>query len=413
MAEFGGYDMPLWYPAGARSEHLAVLTGCGVFDTSHMSVISLTGPDILELLQWCFSRDLDRCVYNNRYPLTPGRCTYGVFLNEAGGLVDDVILFQLDVDLYLAVVNAGMGAHTTNHILNYIDTCEGSCKVIVSDLSDRIGKIDIQGPLAGRVMREVIQDPYNVFADMPYFSFKGSFYENSGSTGKVLLRDGTPVLLSRSGYTGEFGFEVFINPENLVDAWTMILEAGERYGITTCGLASRDSLRAGAVMPLSHQDNGNWRYLGNPWSVALPYNEDGTSFTKVFLGSKALASSPPSYYTYPFVGYDPRKVIADGSPPLVIDGTGKVIGIVLTCATEIGIDRRDGSIFSVSSPNKPDDFAPRGLSCGFIKVNRELADGTTVTLKDAKRSIPVVVTDDIRPARTARLPLAVMMDVRT
>ena len=409
MAVFGGYDMPLWYAAGAKAEHLAVLSGCGMFDTSHMAVLRLTGPDIHEFLQWCFSRDIDLCVGKKKAPLSPGRAVYGIFLNEAGGVVDDVILFQTEPDVYLAVVNAGMGAHSTHHVLNYIDTCEGSCNVLVSDLTDKVGKIDVQGPLSGRVLGDVLADANRVLDGMVYFSFKGSLFGASGPTGEVLLRDGTPVLLSRSGYTGEFGFELFVDPSRLVDVWEAVYEAGKRYGLLPCGLAARDSLRTGALMPLSHQDNGNWRYLGNPWSVALPYTDDGTGFTKDFLGRRALENLPPSYYTLPFVGFDMRKIVPAIAPPVVLDSVGEVVGIVLTCVTDMGIDRIGNIIYSVTSPDKPLDFTPRGLSCGFVKVNRKLSVGERVILRGAKREISVEIADDIRPARTARKPIREML----
>ena len=89
MVGFGGWDMPLWYPSGARSEHMAVITDAGLFDTSHMAVVLITGPGALELLQRCFTKDLIACVGRNNGPLGPGRCVYGAYLNERGELIDD------------------------------------------------------------------------------------------------------------------------------------------------------------------------------------------------------------------------------------------------------------------------------------------------------------------------------------
>ncbi len=409
MATFGGYEMPLWYPAGMREEHLGVLTRCGMFDTTHMSVLRLTGDDIYKLLQWVFTRDLDHCVGRECAPLTPGRATYGVFLNEAGSLVDDVIVVQLDTDDYLAVVNAGMGEEAAHHILNYIDTCEGSCKVLVSDLSDRVGKIDIQGPLSAQVLKGVLENPGAVFGGMKYYGFKGSLWSDNPKTGMVRLKNGVPILLSKSGYTGEFGFEVFMEPDHLVETWEMLLKAGEPYGILPCGLAARDSLRTGAVLPLSHQDNGNWRYINNPWPLALPYTAGRTSFTKDFLGKQALVCTPPSSWTFPFVGFDVRKVAFTDSPPVVVNGSGKVIGIVLTCVTDVGIGWHEGRIYSVSSPDKPEGVTPKGLSCGFVKVTCPLSLGDRLTLRDRKRGIPVMIVNEIRPDRTARYWIETML----
>ena len=109
MAIFGAYDMPLWYPSGAKEEHLVVLTRAGIFDTSHMSVVTVKGSGARDLLQVCFSKNLAACVGKDQKPLTPGRSVYGVFLNEAGEVIDDAIVFQIDDALFMVVVNAGMG----------------------------------------------------------------------------------------------------------------------------------------------------------------------------------------------------------------------------------------------------------------------------------------------------------------
>jgi aminomethyltransferase len=217
------------------------------------------------------------------------------------------------------------------------------------------------------------------------------------------------VLLSRSGYTGEFGFELFLPPERLVEAWEMLLAAGEPYGALPCGLAARDSLRTGAVLPLSHQDNGNWRYINNPWPMALPFNDDRSGFTKDFLGRNALVCTPPSSWTCPYVGFDVRKVGSGESPAVVVNGNGKVIGIVLTCVTDVAVGWHEGRIYSITSPDRPAGFIPKGLSCGFVKVHVPLSAGDRLVLKDRKREIPVMVVNDIRPDRTARIPVSTML----
>ncbi len=115
MASFGGYDMPLWY-GSAKNEHLAVLTSAGLFDTSHMAVVAVKGSDSFELLQYCFTNDLTACVGSRKKPLSPGRCVYGAFLTEQGTVVDDTIIFELEKNNYLAVVNAGMGGRVAQHL---------------------------------------------------------------------------------------------------------------------------------------------------------------------------------------------------------------------------------------------------------------------------------------------------------
>jgi aminomethyltransferase len=176
--------------------------------------------------------------------------------------------------------------------------------------------------------------------------------------------------------------------------------------VIACGLASRDSLRAGAVLPLSHQDIGHWPCIRNPWPFALPFTPDGNGFTKKFLGSEALGKATDAQYTLTFVGHDLRKVDAHGAKVYV---DGKEIGTVLTCATDMAIGRHEGKIYSIASPDKPAGFTAKGLSCGFIKVEPKLAPGTAVEIKDGKRAIQVLIETDVRPDRTARKALKSFM----
>ena len=404
MALFGGYEMPLWYPSGAKREHLTVLTGAGMFDTSHMAVIVVEGAGAPDLLQLCFTKDLDACIGKEKTPLVPGRCTYGAFLDDLGHVRDDAIVSQVAPGMYMIVVNAGMGEHIARHLKDRA----GGADVDIHDLTDGVGKMDIQGPLSARILSKILRNPEGVFDRMVYFSFKGFFDDASPLADAVRLSDGTPVMLSRTGYTGEFGFELFINPDHIKRVWNTALEEGKEFGITVCGLAARDSLRAGALLPLSHQDIGPWPFINNPWGIALPFTDDRTGFTKKFIGDEALAKTGYLEYTYPFVGFDPRKV-SPGVSTVVIDSDGTEIGTVLTCVTDMAIDRVGDIIYSITSPGRPAGFNPRGLSCGFVKVIKKLACGDTLNLKDSRRSIQVLITDDIRPDRTAHRAIKNML----
>ena len=397
MAAFGGYDMPLWY-SSAKNEHLAVLQTAGIFDTSHMAVVRAEGPGAFDLLQATFTNDLAGCIGPSRKPLVPGRAVYGAFLNKHGHVVDDSIIFMMSASCYLAVVNAGMGPAVTQHLQAQASGRETA----VTDLSGSFGKIDVQGPQAANIMAAVLADPVAAFEKLPYFAFKGCFSERMPAAGEIRLRDGHPVLLSRTGYTGEFGFEVFTPAEALVTIWESILAAGEAAGALPCGLAARDSLRGGAVLPLSHQDIGDWPFSNHPWPFALPYNEGGHGFRKTFVGDQALLAAGDAPHTLPFVGRDLRKVTL---PARVLDDTGREVGDVLTCVTDMGIGRAGDRIYSVASPDAPEGFTAKGLSCGFVRVDRALAVGTALELKDQRRRIPVWIVDDIRPDRTARRPL--------
>jgi len=401
MAQFGEYDMPPWYPTGAKSEHLSVLTNAGIFDTSHMAVVMVSGSDSLDLLQHCFSNNMDACIGKQQNPLTSGKCVYGVFLKDNAEVIDDAIVFQIDEASYMVVVNAGMGGAISTHLSALTDRRN----VGIIDLTDKVGKLDVQGPLAAKILIKVLKNPKVVFDKLPYFSFKGHFDPNSSAAKTVLLSDGTPILLSRTGYTGEFGFEIFVEPDHFIRTWDMLIEAGKEFGLTACGLAARDSLRAGAVLPLSHQDIGSWPFLHNPWPFALAYNADYIGFTKQFIGSESLLKTDYGEYTLPFAGYDLRKV-STHDPAIVTDDAGNQIGKVLTCATDMAIGRHQDRIYSIVSPDKPENFNPRGLCCGFVKTTVRLSPGQTATLSDNRRKIKVEIVNDIRPNRTARLALS-------
>jgi aminomethyltransferase len=242
---------------------------------------------------------------------------------------------------------------------------------------------------------------------MIYFSFKGDIDVSNGKG--VELVNGGKILLSRTGYTGEFGFELFFSPENLATIWRMMLDIGKEHNLIACGLAARDSLRAGAVLPLSHQDIGTWPYINHPWPFALPFDDDEKGFTKSFLGDEALKDSKKAEYTYPFVGYDLRKVACCRQGG-VEDAQENIVGHVLTCVSDMGIGRHEDIVYSLASPYKPAGFSPKGLSCGFIRVSRPFQIGETVTLKDDRRAIAVQIVKDIRPDRTARRPMKKMLD---
>jgi aminomethyltransferase len=398
MVEFGDYIMPVWY-GSAKDEHMAVIARAGLFDTSHMAAVRVHGPDAFALLQWCFTRNLESCVGKDNGPITPGKCVYGAFLTEHGESIDDSIVYKIADEEYLVVVNASMGGPIAAHL----EAHKKNLRVRLTDMTDNWGKIDIQGPAAVKIMQKVLQRPDAVFDKLTYFSFKGHFDRTSAFAGDARFLDGTPLLLSRSGYTGEVGFEIFVEREHNLKIWELLMEAGRDLGLTACGLAARDSLRTGAVLPLSHQDIGHWTYIHHPWPFALPFNESGERFTKAFLGSAALEKATDAPRTLTFVGNDLRKI--DAHEAVVRDSAGHAIGQVLTCATDMAIGRHGGRIYSVASPNKPADLQIKGLSCGFIKVTANLAPGTVVELKDARRAIQVVIETDVRPDRTARKAL--------
>ncbi|MBT8333128.1 MAG: aminomethyl transferase family protein, partial [Deltaproteobacteria bacterium] len=175
---------------------------------------------------------------------------------------------------------------------------------------------------------------------------------------------------------------------------------------------ARDSLRAGAVLPLSHQDIGDWPFAETPWPFAVAERDVKTkAFTKEFIGAAALSSLVDTHYTLPFAGYDPRKMVVSENS-YVADEAGTRVGTMLTCATDMAIGRVGDKIISIATSaedGRPQDFVPKGLSCGFVKVDRRFSPGDIVLLTDGKRKIKVEIRGDVRPDRTARRPMKEML----
>jgi aminomethyltransferase len=169
MASFGNYDMPLWYKSGTKAEHLAVIDSAGIFDTSHMAVVTVKGDGARALLQYALTKDIDSCIGKNKTPLTEGRCVYGLFLDNDGLVIDDAIVYCLGDESYMVVVNAGMGGVIATHL----QALTSSKALVIEDLTDRVGKMDIQGPSSAKILKKLVKDPNYLFEKLMYFSFKG------------------------------------------------------------------------------------------------------------------------------------------------------------------------------------------------------------------------------------------------
>jgi len=363
FAEFGGYNMPLWYKS-AKEEHLNVIKNVGLFDTSHMALFTLEGADTTNLLNSAFSRDITE--------LKSGRAVYGLFRTKDNHVIDDAVLYKREEFIYFIVVNAGMSETVIDHLKTFNFT-----NVTITNYMDKLGKIDVQGPKSLELMERIFGQ--ELFDKFPYFSFKGFF-----SNGEILI--------SRSGYTGEFGFELYVEKEKAPKLWEKLLKTGEDLGIKPCGLASRDSLRVGAGLPLSHQDIGDWEFVNTPWDFAV------SEITKSSLE-----------YTYPYVGFDVRKLRGGTGDVLLEDD---VIGKVLSCVTEVSITRIDNKILSISSKDLPADVKVKGLVAGFFKVDKQLEVNQIVKLTDGKRELKVEIVNSIRPDRTARKAIKNIRSIR-
>ena len=229
MIDFAGWKLPLQFD-GIRQEHMAVRNACGLFDVSHMGEIEIKGPEAEALCQ--------KLNTNDMAGLRDGRARYGLFCYPDGGAVDDLITYRFSADHFLVCVNAS----NTEKVYRWIgDNC-GGLDVEVTDASAAYAQIAVQGPNSVSVMERALGE--ESVRDFPRFSFR------------ILAGEATGVIVARTGYTGEDGFELFVPAGDAVWVWERLRESGSEFGIALCGLGARDTLRIEVGYPLYGNELG-------------------------------------------------------------------------------------------------------------------------------------------------------------
>lgn len=232
LTVFAGFEMPIWYK-GVIPEHLAVRNSVGIFDISHMGRVIVTGVDAEAFLNYV--------ITNNVSALSPDDARYSVMCNEDGGIIDDFVLYRLEKEMFLVVFNAG---HTENDY-NWLVKNSNGFNVRIEDVSEDVAMFAVQGPDAEKILRKISSYDLSKIERFKCHSSRLADME---------------VLISRTGFTGEDGFEIFIwnasltKPDNAVKLWNAILETGKPYGIEPCGLGARDTLRLEAGLCLYGND---------------------------------------------------------------------------------------------------------------------------------------------------------------
>jgi aminomethyltransferase len=256
MVPFAGYLLPVQYPAGIIAEHLAVRTAAGLFDVSHMGEIVFSGRDALENLNYMLTNDFTS--------MTDGQVRYSVMCNDRGGCLDDLIVYRLNEETYRVVVNAANRLRDFEWM-----KAHASGDVALADVSDNTAQLAIQGPRAEEIMRRLA--PEGALPAKYYF-----FREN-------VPLGGMTCLVSRTGYTGEDGYEIYLSNDDAPAMWNLLLETGRDAGLMPCGLGARDTLRLEAAMPLyGHEMDGDI----SPLETGLAF---GVKMQKPdFIGKKAL-----------------------------------------------------------------------------------------------------------------------------
>jgi aminomethyltransferase len=318
LIDFGGWEMPVQYE-GILEEHRAVRERVGMFDVSHMGELEVTGAGALAAVQ--------RLTPNDASRLSDGGVQYSAFLTEGGTFVDDLLVYRRAADSYLLVVNAS----NTEKDFAWA-RAHAAPGARVEDRSEAYALIAVQGPMAAPLLaRSCDPDP----GDLPYYGFKMA---------SVL---GVPALVSRTGYTGEDGFEIYLSPESSPSIFRGLLEAGRPEGVVPCGLGARDTLRLEARMALYGNDIDEtvtpWE-AGLGWIVRMGKGD--------FLGRDALAAQKTRGVPRLLVGFEmvDRGIARHGysvrteqGPGVVTSGThsptlGKPVGLALlpTAAAQVG-----------------------------------------------------------------------------
>ena len=269
MMPFAGFNMPVRYTSDIE-EHMIVRNGVGIFDVSHMGEFMIKGPNALDLIQWISSNDASKLI--------PGKAQYSCMPNEMGGIVDDLIVYMIDDNEYMLVVNA-------SNIQKDWDWINSQNKIgaNLADISDSICLFAIQGPKA----IEAVQSLTNVnLSEIKFYHFEiGDF---------AGIDD---VIISGTGYTGSGGFEVYIPSQYASDVWEAVMNAGKPFGIQPIGLGARDTLRLEKGYCLYGNDIDDDT---SPLEAGLGWI---TKFSKEFVNSENLQKQKEAGVTRKLVGF--------------------------------------------------------------------------------------------------------------
>lgn len=296
MVPFAGYIMPIQYE-GINAEHETVRKGVGVFDVSHMGEFWVKGPKALEFIQWVTSNDASKLVN--------GKVQYSCFPNDLGGIVDDLLVYKLDDETYLLVVNAA-------NIDKDWAWCNKNNKMgaRLTNTSDETAQLAIQGPLALKAMQKLTDTP---IMDMEYYTFQ-----------KLTFAGVKDILFATTGYTGSGGCEIYMANEDAPKIWNAVFEAGKEFGIKPIGLAARDTLRLEMGYCLYGNDIND---TTSPIEAGLGWITKFTE-TKDFINKQALLKQKQEGPIRRLVGFE---MVDKGIPRHeyeIVDDAGNKIGEV-------------------------------------------------------------------------------------
>jgi aminomethyltransferase len=340
MVPFAGYNMPVSYK-GLNEEHQVVRTGVGVFDVSHMGEFILKGPNALDLIQ--------RVTSNDAAVLTDGKAQYSCLPNNEGGIVDDLLVYKVDSQTYMLVVNAGNIDKDWNWISKH-----NTAGVDMKNISDETSLLAVQGPKAIDALQKLTDVK---LADIPYYSFvKGNFNGIDN------------VVISNTGYTGAGGFELYFENQYAEKMWDGIFKAGEEFNIKPIGLGARDTLRLEMGFCLYGNDIDD---TTSPIEAGLGWI---TKFNKEFTNKANIEQQKLQGVSKKLVGFE---MIDRGIPRHdypIADASGTIIGKV-TSGTQ--------------SPS-----LNKAIGLGYVKTEFSKADS----------EIYVIIRDKAIKAKVCKIP---------
>ncbi len=332
MAPFGGWFMPIQYN-GIIEEHNWTRSSASLFDICHMGEFLIEGDAV--------ATGLDRVVTQNLTDMKDRKCHYGFMLNASGGVLDDIIVYKLGKDKWMLVVNAATRNSDFGHIKENL-----KIKEALSDISDRTAKLDIQGPLSREILSKKIDKRIK---ELDYYT-SGNF--------DIL---GEENIISRTGYTGELGYELYISNEKVAELWDRLLEDKR---LKPAGLGARDTLRLEAGLPLYGQDVNSDK---TPFQIGA---QGFVDLEKNFIGKEAiLKKKNEKQMVLSYFKADSRRSPRHDYKVL---NSGKEIGVVTS-----------GSF----SPS-----LERGIGMGYIESSLNKI-GARVILKNGKTEIPAEIVD--------------------
>jgi len=294
MVEFAGYNMPVLY-SGINEEHETVRNKVGVFDVSHMGEFILKGKDALDLIQ--------RVTSNDASKLFDGKIQYSCLPNETGGIVDDLLVYRIDEQTYMLVVNAGNIEKDWNWIVARNDK-----NVEMHNISDKTSLLAVQGPLAAKALQSLTSIE---LAPMEYYTFKKGEFAGCPN-----------VLISATGYTGAGGFEIYFENQYASKIWNAVFEAGSSFGIKPVGLGARDTLRLEMGFCLYGNDIDD---STSPLEAGLGWI---TKFTKEFTNSATLKKQKEEGVKKKLVGFEMTDRGISRHGYTIHDASNKQIGVV-------------------------------------------------------------------------------------